>query len=196
MKKNDIAPIETERLSLVSMSLDVLRCVMAGDSAAAGAAGGFIVPEECSLLGKQWVAHRLGLIEADPLQHPWMYRAMVRKADNLMVGYISFHHKAPDPDLAEYSPFAAELGYTVELSHRRQGYARESVLAMLDWAAGEHGVAIFILSISPSNIPSLALAESLGFKKVGERMDEEDGLEYTFRHDRQKETEIRSRSDT
>ncbi len=191
-----IAPIDTKRLNLVSMSLEVLRLVMHGDFAGAGGEGGFSIPADCSLLGKKWVAHRLGLIEADPLQHPWMYRAMVRKTDKQMVGFISFHHKAPDPDLADFSPCAVELGYTVESAFRRQGYAKESVMAMMDWAEREHGVTTFILSISPANTPSLALAEVLGFGKVGERMDEEDGLEYTFRHDRQKDHEIRNRTRT
>jgi len=190
METGNIADLETGRLKLVSMTVPVLRSLIAGDCAGAEAAGGFKIPADCSLLGKKWVAHRLGLIEADPLQHPWMYRAMVRKTDNLMVGFISFHHKAPDPDLAEFSPFAAELGYTVESDFRRQGFAKESVKAMMDWAEREHGVETFILSISPTNTPSLALAESLRFIKVGERMDEEDGLEYTFRHDRKKNREI------
>jgi len=191
-----IAILETERLNLVSLSISALRSFLSGDRAGAAGAGGFHVPADCSLLGKKWVQHRIGLIEADSLQHPWMYRAMVRKTDHLMVGFISFHHKAPDPDLVEFSPFAAELGYTVDSGFRRQGYAKESVKAMIDWAGREHGVSTFILSISPTNTASLALAGALGFTKVGERMDEDDGLEYTFRHDRQKNREIRSRART
>lgn len=75
----------------------------------------------------------------------------MRKDDNQMVGHISFHHMAPDPDLVEYAQAAAELGYTVEPMYRRQGYARESAVAMMEWAARQHGVRDFIVTISPDN---------------------------------------------
>jgi RimJ/RimL family protein N-acetyltransferase len=96
-----------------------------------------------------------------------------------MVGHISFHHKAPDPDLLEYSGNAVELGYAIEIDQRRKGYAKESVLAMMDWA-NKRGVSVFVLSISPQNLPSLRLAESMGYRKISERIDDTDGLEYVY----------------
>ena len=96
-----------------------------------------------------------------------------------MVGHISFHHKAPDPDVREYSEHAVELGYAIEEGYRRNGYARESALGMIGWAI-EQKVYTFVLSISPANIPSTRMAESMGFKKCSERMDESDGLEYVY----------------
>ena len=96
-----------------------------------------------------------------------------------MVGHISFHHKAPDPDVVPYSEHAVELGYAIEQGYRRNGYARESALGMIDWAVKQK-VYTFLLSISPENIPSIKLAESMGFKKISERMDETDGLEYVY----------------
>jgi len=97
-----------------------------------------------------------------------------------MVGYIGFH-TAPDPEyLAELAPGGIELGYTVFAAHRRQGYAREACAALMQWARQEHGVDRFVVSISPDNVPSLRLAESFGFRKIGSHMDEIDGLEYIF----------------
>ena len=151
-----------------------------GNIGGAEAAGGFVIAPDCSLSGKVWVEHRLKMIEEDPGQRPWMYRAIVRKSDNVMVGYISFHHKVPDPDLLGYSNRGIELGYTIEPQYRRLGYAKESALAMMEWAY-RHQVEDFFLSISPDNIPSLKLAESMGFRKIDERMDEIDGIEYLFR---------------
>jgi [ribosomal protein S5]-alanine N-acetyltransferase len=98
-----------------------------------------------------------------------------------MVGHTSFHHKAPDPDLAIYADVAAELGYTIESAYRRRGYATESARAMMQWAHTTHGVETFILSISPENTASLKLAESLHFHKIAERMDDVDGLELVFK---------------
>ena len=64
--------------------------------------------------------------------------------------------------------------------HRRRGYAIEAARALMDWAAQEHDVASFFVSIAPDNVASLALAAKLSFAQVGEQIDEEDGLEYVF----------------
>jgi hypothetical protein len=134
MGTKNIAAIETNRLQLISMTTACLQALFAGDYQQAQAVGGFVVSQDCALLKDDWVGRRLSLIAADPEQHPWMYRAIVRKSDNVMVGHISFHHKAPDPFYLEYSRYGAELGYTIEAPYRQQRYATESALAMMDWA--------------------------------------------------------------
>jgi RimJ/RimL family protein N-acetyltransferase len=70
------------------------------------------------------------------------------------------------------------MGYTVmritaarATPLRRRGRGR---------AAREHGVERFFVSIAPDNASSLAMAAKLGFRQVGEQIDEEDGLEYVF----------------
>lgn len=171
--------ILTSRLELISLSTECLRAMLKGDYTKAAVAGGFNVSSNCSLLRHPSINRRLDLINKDTEQHPWMYRAIVRKDDNYMVGHISFHHKAPDPDLLEYSGNAVELGYAIEIDQRRKGYAKESVLAMMDWA-NKREVSVFVLSISPQNLPSLRLAESMGYRKISERIDDTDGLEYVY----------------
>jgi RimJ/RimL family protein N-acetyltransferase len=49
------------------------------------------------------------------------------------------------------------------------------------WAYDHHEITEFVVSISPNNIPSLRLAKSLGFERVGSHIDEVDGLEDIFR---------------
>jgi RimJ/RimL family protein N-acetyltransferase len=51
---------------------------------------------------------------------------------------------------------------------------------MMHWAHTERSVETFVLSISPENRPSLAMAAKLGFERVGSRMDEIDGEEWVF----------------
>jgi RimJ/RimL family protein N-acetyltransferase len=174
-----IPMILTNRLELISLSIECLQAMLVGDYAKAAITGGFNVSSNCSLLRHSSINRRLNLISMDPGQHPWMYRAIVRKDDNLMVGHISFHHKVPDPDLLEYSGNAVELGYAIEVDQRRKGYAKESVLAMMNWA-NKREVTAFVLSISPQNLPSLRLAESIGYRKISERIDDTDGLEYVY----------------
>jgi RimJ/RimL family protein N-acetyltransferase len=56
------------------------------------------------------------------------------------------------------------------------------VAGMLGWAS-EHGAVACLASVSPDNVASLATIKRLGFVKVGEQMDEEDGLEWVHRRD-------------
>jgi len=179
MESKNIAAIETKRLNLISMTTACLQALVVGDYQQAQVVGGFVVSQDCALLKDEWVGRRLSMIEADAEQHPWMYRAIVRKSDNIMVGHICFHLKAPDPFFREYSRYGAELGYTIEALYRQQGYATESALAMMDWAR-KRNVEDFFLTISPQNIPSIKLAESMQYRKIGELMDETDGIEYLY----------------
>jgi [ribosomal protein S5]-alanine N-acetyltransferase len=181
MSQGTILPLETQRLNLYSLSVEFLGAMAAGDIKGAQSLVDYGIEPKSSLLGLPWVTARLKMIEADPLQHAWMYRAIVRKRDDQMVGFISFHHKAPDPDLVEYVKLGAELGYTIEPQYRRNGYAKESAIAMMEWACRDFGVRDFVLTISPQNSPSLKMAASMGFKIVGEKDDPIDGLELVMR---------------
>ena len=48
----------------------------------------------------------------------------------------------------------------------------------MEWAHVNHGVKDFVLTISPDNAPSQRLAIELGFSRIGEHIDEVDGIEY------------------
>jgi [ribosomal protein S5]-alanine N-acetyltransferase len=87
-----IEPIETERLILQSMGTELLLALWERDIDAAQRRVGYRIPHDFALLGRPAVQRRLGLIQADPTQHPWMYRAIVRKDDGELAGHISFHH--------------------------------------------------------------------------------------------------------
>ena len=47
----------------------------------------------------------------------------------------------------------------------------------MQWARDVHDVTSFVVTISPSNGPSLALVAGLGFVRVGAHVDEVDGPE-------------------
>jgi RimJ/RimL family protein N-acetyltransferase len=90
-------------------------------------------------------------------------------------------HSAPRPDdLAEIAPDGIELGYGIDLPFRRKGYAREAALALMRWAYDGVGQRCFVLSVSPQNLPSTAMAHALGFTPCGSHIDDEDGLEIEF----------------
>ena len=102
---------------------------------------------------------------------------MVRRSDRIMIGRIRLHEAAGPAHLQDISPGAAEFGFEVFEPFRRQGFAREASLALMYWATARHGVTRFVLTIRADNLPSQALAAQLGFTRIGEHVDEIDGLE-------------------
>jgi ribosomal-protein-alanine N-acetyltransferase len=123
---------------------------------------------------------RLGQLEKDPALAPWLLRAIVRKSSGVMVGYIGFH-TAPCPAyLQEWSPVAVEFGFRVFSAYRRQGYAREASLALMQWAHDSSGVPDFIVTVGRTNAASRALVSELGFKAIGSHIDEVDGIEDVY----------------
>ena len=137
-------------------------------------------------ISDEWfVAHRLmdirlAQLEQDPTLQPWLLRAIALRHEPVMIGHIGFHSR-PAPDyLQAYAPQGIEFGYTVYAPFRRQGFASEACAALMAWATAVHGVTQFVLTIAPDNTPSRRIAQRFGFVKVGEHMDEADGLEEIF----------------
>ena len=172
---DDVPPIRTERLELVSMSVAFLEALGRDDVAAMSREVGAIVSPRLPDGLEHFVQYRLATLRVDPGARPWLGRALVLTEDDgtrRVIGAAGFH--AP-PD----AEGRVEIGYRLDPEYRRQGYAIEAVRGLFDWAAAQ-GVHRFIASISPDNEDSLALAAKLGFRKMGEQIDEIDGLELIF----------------
>jgi ribosomal-protein-alanine N-acetyltransferase len=164
-------PIVTSRLELRLMSAEFIDAALAGLRAEAARIIGAALPPEWPSEDDQWL---LGFRrkQMDTGSAPWLVRAIVRTEDQAFIGHIGFHGPPEDG--------IAEAGYTIFEPYRRQGYVEEAVRALFAWARAEHGVQRFRASISPDNVPSLALVNKLGFVQTGEQMDERDGLELIF----------------
>ncbi|MCA8924830.1 MAG: GNAT family N-acetyltransferase [Planctomycetes bacterium] len=168
--------IHTERLDLVPLPLEFLRATRAGDRARAAEALGFG-------LGPEWripdpvLDLRIPQLEREPSLSEWLLRGMILRSERRMVGHVGFHSR-PAPDyLAPWCPDGVELGYTVFGAERRRGFAREAAEGLMAWAARAHGVRSFVVSVSPKNLPSVALAARMGFVRVGSEPDPLDGPE-------------------
>jgi RimJ/RimL family protein N-acetyltransferase len=172
-------PIVSSRLILPSMSADVMNALLSRDRIGAGRLLECDIPENIPL-DRLPLANRLEQIRGDASAQPWLLRAMVERRTGLMVGHIGFH-TPPRPDyLAGIAADGIELGYTTYARFRRQGFATEASLALMFWAFSQHGQRCFVLSVSPQNFASTAMAESLGFVKCGSHVDDEDGVEIEF----------------
>lgn len=179
---SDWLTIETSRLALRTVPPAALAALIAGDRVKASRLAG------CDLNGfpdaeLPIAAMRLNDLGADPDYLPWSLRAMALKPGLDFVGHCNFHSKPAADYLRELAPGAVELGYFVMPAFRRRGFAEEAALGMMDWAARRHGVGRFVISISPGNAPSVAMAGKLGFARIGSHLDEEDGYEDIFARD-------------
>lgn len=167
--------IITGRLILRLLPASALEATINRDRGTLGVLLGCEIPDDW--FGTARLAQmRLDQLNVDPDYLPWSLRAIIVRATRELAGYVNFH-APPDSDaLGGAAPDAIELGYSILPQFRRRGIARETVTTLLRWARlrGAHHA---ILSISPNNIASLALAQSLGFVKVGEQIDDLDGPE-------------------
>jgi RimJ/RimL family protein N-acetyltransferase len=161
----------TPRVELVRLPAAALRALADSDQAAAERAAGtplspYLAGPDC-----RWVwALRARQVVEDPRSAAWVTGAVRDLDSGAVVGRAGFHGPPDDAGMVE-------VGYAIDPQHRRHGYARAALRAMLARAAHEPGVAVVRASVSPTNEPSLALVRSEGFVVVGEQFDEVDGPE-------------------
>jgi [ribosomal protein S5]-alanine N-acetyltransferase len=173
-------PIATERLELVPLSLDAMDALIAGRRSEAASIAGVGVP-------KGWpdnhdagfLALRARQLRENPARAEWpVYAIALRDAGRTMIGHAGFH--GPPGINSLRAEDAVEFGYTVFEPFRSRGYATETVGALLEWARDERGIRHFVLSVAPTNDPSLAIVRRFGFEQTGSQWDEEDGEELVF----------------
>jgi len=167
------ATIRTKRLELVPIEPAAIRPLIAGDRREAERVLGLTVPPEFptddDLAG--FLPVQLHRMEQAPDRRDWMARVMV-SAEREAIGHCGFHGP---PDIVG----RAEIGYTVFVAFRGQGYAKEAARALATWAF-EQGERDVFATVAPSNAPSLNIVKALGFRQIGTQEDEVDGLELVF----------------
>lgn len=172
----DWLTVETPRLILRTLPPAALEALVAGDRTGASRIAdcdlGDFPDDQLSI-----AAVRLKDLGDDPGYLPWSLRAMALKPGLRFAGHFNFHSKPNADYLKEVAPGAVEMGYFVLPEFRRRGLAEEAALGMMAWASQAHGVGRFVVSISPENAPSVAMARKLGFARIGSHIDEEDGYE-------------------
>ena len=163
--------VRSQRLDLPVMPLALLDAFVDGNASRARELADYTVPPDFPGTAAEVLELRRIQLAADPARLPWSVRAMVRRDDRVMIGFVNFHGPPGVNDVEEAD--AAELGWTVFPEHRRQGYATETARRLMDWAREEHGVRRFISSTTPENVPSLRVHEKLGFRRTGQVVDGE-----------------------
>jgi RimJ/RimL family protein N-acetyltransferase len=167
-------PGSPRRVRLVELPTTAMVALLKGDLAAAStvaevALTDYFVTDEAMRLWRL----RLDQLAREPAHARWIVRAVVAEPEGFVVGHAGFHG-APD------QTGTVEIAYSVDPAHRRRGYARAMLTALLNRAATEPTVTTVRATISPTNTASLATIAGYGFTQIGEQWDEEDGLEFIF----------------
>jgi ribosomal-protein-alanine N-acetyltransferase len=161
--------IETPRLQLYPLTPMQVARLVAGDLLGAqDRAYDLTVETFAEDSGVLAMRHRQ--LAIDPSEAPWLLRVAVLPETRQVIGRIGFHAR-PTPD------GTVEVGYSVAPAYRRQGYATEMVRGLLGWGAAS-GAVRCLASVRPDNTASLATIDALGFVRIGEQIDEIDGLEW------------------
>ena len=144
-----------------------LQALLAGDLGGASARARVELPASFLEPKALWKRTLAG-IEADRGQEPWAPRAIVTDPGRVAVGNAGFHG-APDAE------GTVEIGFAVDPPHRRRGYARAAVEALVRFAAADGEVRVVRARAAVENAGSLAVLRAASFVAVGEQFDEEDG---------------------
>jgi ribosomal-protein-alanine N-acetyltransferase len=168
------AEVSSDRLDLLTLSLELMEALQRGELESAQEMVGYRIPADWPQVMASVLRFRIPIARANPEALPLLLRAMVLRADPAVaVGRLGFHGPVDDDGMLE-------IGYEVFPAYRRQGYAREAVVAMLGWARRDPAVMRFRASVSPENEASRNLVAGLGFIEVGSQWDDEDGEETLF----------------
>ena len=116
------------------------------------------------------LAWRVPQVKVDPSLNKWFVRFIVLQESREVIGSTSFHG-APD------SEGIIEIGLGIEPAFQGKGYAKESLQAMWRWAVSFPEVRTLRYTVSPDNLPSVAVIKYFGFDHKGQQMDEIDGPE-------------------
>ncbi|WP_395397999.1 GNAT family N-acetyltransferase [Novosphingobium sp. BL-8A] len=94
--------------------------------------------------------------------HPFGLFTVIEKASGAYVGKVGYAHFQRDLGL---SNAAIEMSWTLASGFHGRGYASEAGRAAQAWFDATHGLRTACL-IAPANLPSLRLADRLGYREV------------------------------
>lgn len=121
---------------------------------------------------------RVPQVKADPATNKWFVRWIVLKENREVIGSTSFHG-TPD------AQGMMEIGLGIETQYQNKGYAKEALLGMWRWVLTFPEVKTLRYTVSPENLPSIAVIKYFGFDFKGQQIDEEDGPEDIYEMDRE-----------
>lgn len=152
---------------MAALSLDTpsLRLVLESTEAVLARLDAMPAPDRAEV-SPEWIER----IRNAPAPGPWTHGfAMVERATGADVGSCAF--KGP-PD----AEGIVEIAYGVNEGYRGRGYAKESAAALVGYAFNAGGASVVRAHTRPDNQASSRVLAAVGFRRLGEVIDPEDGL--------------------
>jgi [ribosomal protein S5]-alanine N-acetyltransferase len=126
----------------------------------------FISPQSV----RRWNRRRTQ-IRVDPTALPWI--TQVVSINDQVIGHAGFHGLPNEDGLVE-------VAYEVDIDHRGRGYATAMLHHLLQRAQQAPHVRTVRATIRPDNQASIATVAHFQFVRVGEQLDDIDGLEFVY----------------
>lgn len=153
----------TDRLRLVPITLDGILAVLDNDKPRAEAIVGAAFPaswpsEELLVSG---FPYSRDAIKAAPDTRLWGDSLILLKDEPRVIGSVVFHGHPADG--------VAEVGYSIEESHRSNGYAIEATRACVEWALAQSGIEAVQATTFEWHLASLGVIRGIGMQQVAVR---------------------------
>lgn len=161
---------ETERLRCYSLTLDDYADFEAGIEPSWK---GFSNPYKHLVEGPSPLSFRIPRVKKDPSFAEIGIILAVSKSKNEIVGSAGFHDFPDEKGMIE-------IGFGIVPEMQKQGFGKELLLGMWNLICKRADVKVLRYTVAPDNAPSMHIINKLGFDKVGEQIDPEDGLELIF----------------
>lgn len=149
-----VKTVETPRLTLVPFSLDLMKATVADKDRLATL---LAIAIPASWPGPD-LADALPVfaqnMEKEPGDPTWI-GLIIHKTDKTLIGDIGFH-STPD----EHG--AVEIGYSIVLEYRNQGYATEMATALINRAFQEPGIKVITAETLKDNTASIKVLTKVG----------------------------------
>ncbi|MFF2125454.1 GNAT family N-acetyltransferase [Streptomyces olivochromogenes] len=169
-----LLPAGPKSVRFVEVTSAAMTALLDSDLDRAGAEVGAELTEYFLSDSARWLwRYRLNQLTEHPECAGWLSKVVIAEPQDTVVGFAGFHGPPDEAGMVE-------IGYSVDPAHRRRGYARAILAALMRRAAADARVRTLRVTISPDNAASLATIAGFGFTEVGEQWDEEDGLETIF----------------
>ena len=166
--------ISTPRLELHHISAQGIIELYENKSDATAIAGrSFTNPHRVLVDNSGPLRWRVPQVKVDPSVNKWFVRWIVLKETSEVIGSTSFHG-VPDAE------GMMEIGLGIEEAFQNKGYAKESLKGMWSWVSQFPEVKTLRYTVSPDNLPSIAVINYFGFEYTGQQIDDEDGPENIY----------------
>jgi RimJ/RimL family protein N-acetyltransferase len=156
--------LDTERLRLVPITLEVVEAFVSHDRAAAERASGARFPDDWpndDLIARAF-PFSFEAIRAEPDVRLWGDSLVLpQQGPPRVIGSVIFHGRPADG--------IAEVGYGIEDSSRGRGFATEATRACVAWALAQPDIAAVQATTFPWHHASLGVIRKLGMTQVGTR---------------------------